>query len=162
MLRRTALLLSFSLLTACGFHLKGTGRHAVTVQETVALEFADVPADVAQTVRDVFLQHGIALSDQEARYRIRLEQATDSRFESVVGGEHGQSRVIDIRKGFTAAIFDKAQLLARQTLVSEASVNYHSEQYLGNIADDERTQRSLKRDNADKLLRFFQATVSQP
>lgn len=162
MLRRTALLLSFSLLTACGFHLKGTGQHALHIEGGISLIAANMPTEVVQAVRETFARQGMMLDSEDARYVIRLRDFEDSRFESVIGGVHGQSRVLDLRKGFVASIEEKGQVLASQTLVSETSVNYHSEQYLGNIADDERAQHALNRDNADKLLRFFQATVSQP
>lgn len=162
MLRRTALLLSFSLLTACGFHLKGTGQHALHIEGGISLIAESMPAEVVQAVRETFARQGMMLDSEDARYVIRLRDFEDSRFESVIGGVHGQSRVLDLRKGFVASIEEKGQVLASQTLASETSVNYHSEQYLGNIADDERAQHALNRDNADKLLRFFQATVSQP
>ena len=163
MQRRTILLLSLSLLiTACGFHLKGTGRHALHIEGGISLIAANMPVEAVQAVNEAFARQVLALDSEDARYVIRLRDFEDSRFESVIGGVHGQSRVTDLRKGFVASIEEGDTVLASQILASETNINYHSEQYLGNLADDERAQHALNRDNADKLLRFFQATVSQP
>ncbi|MDO4777811.1 MAG: hypothetical protein Q4A06_10245 [Cardiobacteriaceae bacterium] len=162
MLRRTVLLLSLSLLAACGFHLKGTGRHALHVEGGVRLVAVDVPEEAVQAVKEAFAHQNLTLDSKTARYVIRLRDFENSRFESAIGGEHGQSRAINLRKGFVASIEEGDKVLASQPLASETSINYHSEQYLGNLADDERAQQALNRDNADKLLRFFQATVAQP
>ncbi|MDO5090325.1 MAG: hypothetical protein Q4D61_02155 [Cardiobacteriaceae bacterium] len=163
MLRRALLLFAFASLAACGFHLKGMGHHALQLDGGVRLIVADVPEEALQPVREAFARQGVALDDgADARYVIRLGDFTNRRFESAVGGIHGQSRVLDLRKAFTAHIEKDGETLGQQTLASETSITYHSEQYLGNLADDERAQHSLNRDNADKLLRFFQATVAKP
>lgn len=160
MLRRQLLLLALAGgLSACGFHLKGT-RGAPRLDAPVRLTLPAQEAETARVIAETFAERGITLETNATDgYEIVLDEFVDSRFESAVGGRYGQSRVLDIRKGFTATIRKDGQTLASQALSSERSLNYHSEQYLGNLADDEGAQRAMRRDNAEKLLRFFQAAV---
>lgn len=162
MQRRHLLLaiLTASTLGACGFRLKGTGGGIITLDAPLRLTLPAQEKDNARVIREVFAERGLIFDDTASDgYEIILDEFADTRFESAVGGQYGQSRVLDLRKGFTATIRKNGQTLASQPLSSERSTNYHSEQYLGNLADDERAQHAMQRDNAEKLLRFFQATI---
>ena len=161
-MKRRLLLLSLPFaLAACGFRLKGTGKPFV-VDGDIALITQGEHPQATRAIRDAFAERDIVLgSARGATYEIRLSDFEDTRFESAVGGQYGESRVLDLRKGFTATITKNGQILASQPLSSERSINYHSEQYLGNLADDESAQQAMYRDNAEKLLRFFQATLER-
>lgn len=163
MLRRHCLLAASALtLSACGFRLKGTGS-PIAVDAPVRLQAPPSEKDSIAAITDVFAGRGITLDPHaQSGYTLELDEFVNDRFESAVGGQYGQSRVLDVRMGFTATIRKDGQTLARQALVSERSLNYHSEQYLGSIADDEEAQRAMRRENAEKLLRFFQATLAKP
>lgn len=164
MLRRQLLLLTLAGgISACGFRLKGTGKAAVSLDAPVRLVMRERDDKAEQTIRETFAERGITFAQGAGEgYEIVLEEPVDTRFESAVGGQFGQSRVLDIRKGFTATIRKDGQTLATQALSSERSINYHSEEYLGSVADDENAQNAILRDNAEKLLRFFQAVLARP
>lgn len=164
MLRRHLLLAACTLaLTACGFHLKGKGGTPFHVDAPVRLQLPETERENARAIREAFSERGITLDDgATAGYEIVLDNFVNKRFESAVGGQYGQARVLDVRTGYTATIRKDGQTLASQPLFSERSLQYHSEQYLGSLADDENAQRAMQRDNAEKLLRFFQATVAKP
>lgn len=163
MLRRHLLLATSALaLSACGFRLKGTGS-PIVVDAPVRLQAPSSERETIAAVAAVFAARGIAFEPTvQSGYEIVLDEFVNHRFESAVGGQYGQSRVLDVRMGFTATLRKDGQILARQDLASERSLNYHSEQYLGSVADDEEAQRAMRRENAEKLLRFFQATLGKP
>lgn len=161
MKRRLFLFATPLALSACGFRLKGSAK-PFAVDGSVALVLESKQDAVERAIRDAFAERGITLErGTSAVYQIRLSDFVDSRFESAVGGQYGQSRVLDLHKGFTATIMKDGKTLASQPLASDRSINYHSEQYLGNLADDEAAQRAMLRDNAENLLRFFQATLAR-
>ena len=133
-------------LAACGFHLKGAqqANHVHSI-------YLDLPGgndELADAIRAALRQQGIVES-AEAAVRVTISDIDHQRVRTT----------IELFDSFRATISENGETRGSQTLTTRSNVLYRSNAYLGSRAEEAEAHQQLARDNADKLIRYLNATI---
>ncbi|UJF25403.1 hypothetical protein L0B52_04450 [Suttonella sp. R2A3] len=160
---RTAFLLSaVVLLSACGFHLKGTQGALSYTPDTLYLVTPDNRGDLALVLRDYIDAQKITLLKQgNDALTVVISDIDNRRIEKAMGNNTDRTREIELNDGFVATISRDGVVLGTRRISSQTSIEYASNTYLGNSEEEREAHIRLMRENADKLLRFISA-VGKP
>lgn len=144
-----------TLLSACGFHLKGQMQNSSNIHAI----YLDCKCDdaMAQNIvsqlqaRDIYL-----MSDPANGLALTISNAGERSFNTAIG-DNDRSKEVELSMGFDAQVERDGQFLGKRRIESSAYVQYNSNTYLGSNAEAAETRGRLQRDNIDKLIRFLES-----
>ena len=155
-MKRRLLLASLPFaLAACGFHLKGAQR--ANHVHSIHLSLPNGNGELADAIRAALRQQGIAES-AEAAVRVTISDIDNQRVRTTTGST-GDTQEIEIFDGFRATISENGETRGSQTFTGRSNIRYRSNTYLGSRAEEAEAHQQLARDNADKLIRYLNATI---
>lgn len=142
-------------LAACGFHLKGAQQ--ANHVHSIRLDLPDNNAELAGIIRTALHRQGIG-ENADAAVRITISDIDNQRVRTSTGSS-GDTQEIEIFDGFRATISENGKIRGSQTFTGRSNILYRSNTYLGSRAEEAEAHRQLARDNADKLIRYLNATI---
>ena len=152
-MKRRLLLASLPFaLAACGFHLKGAQR--ANHVHSIHLSLPNGNGELADAIRAALRQQGIAES-AEAAVRVTISDIDNQRVRTTTGST-GDTQEIEIFDGFRATISENGETRGSQTFTGRSNIR---NTYLGSRAEEAEAHQQLARDNADKLIRYLNATI---
>ena len=155
-MKRRLLLASLPFaLAACGFHLKGAQQ--ANHVHSIHLDLPGSNDELADAIRTALRQQGIAES-AEAAVRVTISDIDHQRVRTTTGST-GDTQEIELFDSFRATISENGETRGSQTFTARSNVLYRSNAYLGSRAEETEAHQQLARDNADKLIRYLNATI---
>ena len=141
-------------LAACGFHLKGAQQ--ANHVHSIHLDLPGGNDELADAIRAALRQQGI-IESAEAAVRVTISDI-DQRVRTTTGST-GDTQEIELFDSFRATISENGETRGSQTFTARSNVLYRSNAYLGSRAEEAEAHQQLARDNADKLIRYLNATI---
>ncbi|MFN3239831.1 MAG: LPS assembly lipoprotein LptE [Pseudomonadales bacterium] len=158
MIRTFLLVSTLLLLTACGFHLRGTGAPALDVQR-VALSGS--PRDLIDELGDTLKTIGVSVGgDGEPEYRINLANESLTRRAVASSGAITVSEY-EVRIVAIFSIFDAEgkELIPASELVAERVYSFDATNFVSNTEEEALLIEEMRQDIAGQLVRRFSATL---
>ena len=138
-------------LVACGFHLKGAQQ--ANYVHSIYLDLPGGNDELADAIRAALRQQGI-IESAEAAVRVTISDIDHQRVRTT-----GDTQEIELFDSFRATISENGETRGSQTFTARSNVLYRSNAYLGSRAEEAEAHQQLARDNADKLIRYLNATI---
>ena len=142
-------------LAACGFHLKGAQQ--VNHVHSIHLDLPDGNGELAEAIRAALRQQGISES-ADAAVRVSISDIDNQRVRTSTGSK-GDTQEIELFDSFRATISENGETRGSQTFTGRSNILYRSNTYLGSRQEEAEAHRYIARDNADKLIRYLNATI---
>ena len=152
MKRRLLLATLAFALAACGFHLKGAQQ--ANHVHSIHLDLPGGNDELADAIRAALRQQGI-IESAEAAVRVTISDIDHQRVRTTTG----DTQEIELFDSFRATISENGETHGSQTFTARSNVLYRSNAYLGSRAEEAEAHQQLARDNADKLIRYLNATI---
>ena len=129
-------------LAACGFHLKGAQQ--ANHVHSIHLDLPGGNDELADAIRTAV--------------RVTISDIDHQRVRTTTGST-GDTQEIELFDSFRATISENGETRGSQTFTARSNVLYRSNAYLGSRAEEAEAHQQLARDNADKLIRYLNATI---
>lgn len=156
-----ALLFALALLSACGFHLRGTGAekvrlpptylagHAEGLKQEVRRFLAIVRATVVDNKKDAQLV--ITLLDEQVQRRVL----------SVDSSGRVNEYEVDYTATFTATRPDGRVVVAPDTLTQQGSYTFNQAEVLAKNEEEERLVQDMRRQAVQRMMLRVQAKLNR-
>ena len=143
------------LISACGFHLKGT--KIENNLSNIALQCTE-ENEQCRAFQELCKSKNIKITDN-AEYKIVLADFASSARETANGGNSGNSREVEISDSYKVRVIKQGDVIAERYISNRENLQYKSQNFLGNNRESEITHRNLARENANSALRFVNSVV---
>ncbi|MBR1374652.1 MAG: hypothetical protein IJ566_01030 [Cardiobacteriaceae bacterium] len=143
------------VISACGFHLKGTKieNHLSNLELQCTEE-----NEQCRAFQELCKIQNISISDS-AEYKVVLTDFTSQARETANGGDSGNSREVEISDGYKVRLIKQGSVIAERNIINQESLQYKSQNFLGNNRESEITHKNLARENANSALRFVNSVL---
>lgn len=146
------------LLSACGFHLKGTQDNPTL--PTLALIFTQTDPLIEHEITRTLQQHSINLAPpSQTSLHLHISTPKPQRYQNAIGGLNGNYHEIELIDSLSIHITQDDTPIAQTILQSRTNISYDTTHYLASQAEEQQSHKQLAQDNAQKLLRYLQATL---
>lgn len=155
------LLFSLALLSACGFHLRGTQSGTVQLPPTY------IAGNAGPLKQEV--QHYLAVAkapvvedQKDAQLVITLQdEETTRRVLSVDASGRADEYEVDYAASYSAARADGKVVVAPETLTQQRSYTYNQAEVLAKNQEQERLVQDMRRDVVRRMMLRVQAKLNQ-
>ncbi|SUO93538.1 hypothetical protein [Suttonella ornithocola] len=146
----------FILLSACGFHLKGTEqtlKHLSTLNlishDETSLEF--ITLQTALKNQHIQLNNNSPWKVVISDYQQQRNQTANS----------ANSREIELISGYQVEMFYQNRAIESIVINNRTSIEYSSSEYIGSSEQEKNAKARLTKENAAATIRFIEAVSSR-
>ncbi len=161
-MKKVFLLLAVLTLSACGFHLRGVGGQALNIQSLYLVNNganSGASALSFNALQETLKNNGVTLLNhaEENIYKVVISDYSTSRRQIASGGDHGDTREIELTDGYHVALFKGEEAIADIVISNNMNVAYTADQYIGSQEEEKLAHKHIANENANATIRFIQS-----
>jgi LPS-assembly lipoprotein len=153
-------LMSAVLLTACGFHLRGSGGQANLPFKSIFLGFPESSTLGAELKRNIRANGGTAVLDQAKDAQAALEVLSETRDKAILSlNSQGRVREYSLTYALRFRVVDRSgkELLAPTEIDLKRTISFNESQALAKEGEEAMLYRDMQTDLVQQILRRLAA-----
>lgn len=157
--RDFSILSALTLLSGCGFHLRGLNTDKITISVLSFSVEGNMDTQSISVFQDVLRENNIReVSEGECPWHIIFSEFKRSRIQTALGGnDNDEVRELELTDSYQITLLHNGKPSGTIRVSNRTNVQYSSAQYIGSEEEESNAHKRLAEENAYATLRFLNA-----